>query len=150
MRYNTLSLTTHCLSLQHIVSHHNTLSLTTTHCLSLSRTIINIQAYISKGLSAGFDDRCCCACLVTTLPLPCPQCQECRVTCSVSGGACNADLVGEADCCSGVLPLLVTPPLSPLVLLCLATVCTGTVVAKGGAMGGRLEDVTKVAEANVL
>ncbi len=76
--------------------------------------------------------------------------QDCSITCSVSGGACNADLVGEADCCSGVLPLLFTPVLSPLVLLCLATLCTGTVVAIGGAMGGRLEDVTKVAEANVL
>ena len=72
------------------------------------------------------------------------------ITCSVSRGACNADLVGEADCCSGVLPLLFTPPLSPLVLLCLAILCTGTVEAMGGAMGGRLEDVTKVAEANVI
>jgi len=72
------------------------------------------------------------------------------ITCSECKGSCKADLLGEPDCCSGVLPMLLAPPLSLLVLLCLAMFCTGTVEAMGGAMGGRLEDVTKVAEANVF
>lgn len=121
-----------------------------THCLLLQHTISQQHKHTSLYLSASALMTGVAVLVLSPHCLYHVQHQGCSITWSVSGGACNADLVSEADCCSGILPLLFTPVLSPLVLLCLPILCTGTVVAMGGAMGGRLEDVTKVAEANVL